>query len=235
MIGLILERKSLLEAGAWKAAFCLLALMALNAAGGCVSMGTYHSAWTLEPGTMEISVQPQLATRLDESLPTATPTVDLAVRTGIGDRSEFGIRIGPSGFHLGIQLEVFERPKAALSIAPSIGGVRYPVTEDDGLHALEYRFPIVFGVRSKRGTEYTFAPQGILASVGWYHPERYDAFIGAFSAGIRHRLFPGLIVHPEVTVGYAIPIGYMMGIDAPSFDTSRWMFGAGMGFSFVAP
>ncbi len=197
-------------------------------------MGTYRSAWTQAPGTTEISVQPQVATRLDDNLPTATPTADLVIRTGIGDRSDFDIRVGPSGVHLGIQLELFERPRAALSIAPSIGGVRYPVSEDDGLHALEYRFPIVFGVRSKRGTEYTLTPQGILASVGWYHPERYDAFIGAFAIGVRHALFPGLVVHPEFTAGYAVPIGYMIGIDEPTFDHPRWMFGAGMGFSFPA-
>ncbi len=218
------KARSLVLAGVWS--------MMFFGSWGCVSVGSFRSAWTPDPGRLEVSVQPQVATRLDPELPTTTPFTDVVIRTGIGERSAFEVRVGPSGFHSAVQLELFERPQAALSIAPALGGVRYPVTEDDGLHVLEYRFPLILGFRTRSGTEFVFTPQGILASVGWYHPERFDAALGVFSFGIRQPLFQGLEVHPEVTVGYAVPIGPIIGIDEPSFDEPRWMFGAGMGFSF---
>lgn len=198
----------------------------------CVSMGTYQSAWTLRPGDLEVVFQPQMVSRIDESLPTSQPTADLVVRTGIGDRSDVDMRIGPSGIHAGLKLEFVEREKVALSIAPSIGGVRVPISDGDGLHALEYRMPLLLGVRKKPETEFLFAPEVIVASVGWYHPLRFDVVIVDLSVGISHRLFPSLRVHPEVSVGYAFPMEIFTGTAAPAFDSERIMLGAGMGIAF---
>ena len=142
------------------------------------------------------------------------------------------IRVGPSGIHLGLKRQLVVREHFAFAFAPSIGGARVPITEDDGLHALEYRMPLIFGVRTGESTEWTFAPGMILASVGWEHPLRFEALIFGVSIGVNQRVAPSLRVHPELTIGYALPISTALDLGAESFDTSKLMFGAGMGFAF---
>jgi hypothetical protein len=187
-----------------------LALMAAACAPA-----TVQTARTNGQGNFQFAVEPGVLGAAAAGGSAVGPSLNLAGRYGVSDRVDVGGRLGTSLYEVQVKAMLSD-PSAtdsmAVSIAPSttmiaggIGGV--------GAFYLREHVPVLFGLPTGGGSEFTFGPSATINFVG--------AGAGGNAAG-------GLILGLGGQVGYAARLGDKFRL-VPQFDLSVPVVGAAAG------
>src|SRR5688572_9209212 len=71
--------------------FYMFLVVILIGQWGCVGVGTYQVPRALPAGGVAFELRPQISAELDPPLMNAFPQLDLALRHGLGDGTEWGV------------------------------------------------------------------------------------------------------------------------------------------------
>ncbi|MBX7100633.1 MAG: hypothetical protein K1X89_23170 [Myxococcaceae bacterium] len=134
----------------------VLAVIALGAGSGCVSISSMQSADTLGKGNFQIGAEPgaQILTGV-----AGYPHIDLSFRYGANDRFDIGGRVGQSFLELQTKVLLTE-PGAAfkLSLAPAVGG-GYVAAGGAGFGVLNISVPVLAGIAVSDNIELVLGPR----------------------------------------------------------------------------
>jgi len=186
--------------------------------GGCVSVGGVQLADTLGRGHVQVGLEPgaQLVAPRANSGPSndpvAVPHLDAAVRYGVTEAVDVGLRVGQSVGELQGKFLLTRpgHPLLAVSLAPSVGGL--VVSGGTGAAVataglLSVAVPVLIGVRFRKGSELVLGPrlQGIAAfgASGAGGPPLFFLGAGA-SVGFAWRLSGRLALMPELAALFPV-------------------------------
>jgi hypothetical protein len=117
---------------------------------GCASFSSVQTADTLGRGRIQAAVEPGLWGAVSTQGPGVIPHVDGAVRFGVSDRVDLGVRAGMSFLEFQSKFQFTEpsNPLVAVSIAPTLGGL-FTNGSSDGSAAgiLNVALPVLIGVK----------------------------------------------------------------------------------------
>lgn len=192
----------------------VVAVMGLLATG-CVSISHVQTADTLGKGRFQFAMEPGLAGAAvfagDNSGVVPYPHVDLAMRYGVTDRVDLGVRFGSSLVELQSKflLTSPENPDKAISVAPSVMTVFLGSDEEDADNSryTNLALPVLIGFKTDGGSELVVGPRAILTRVSSQTDGVSSSAnlisIGG-SVGYALRVANGFRVMPEVGVSYPV-------------------------------
>ncbi len=183
---------------------------------GCVSISHVQTADTLGEGHFQFAIEPGAAGAAVLSSSDVGggsiyyPHVDLALRYGITDRVDLGVRFGSSLVELQSKflLTSPEDPTKAISLAPSLMGLFLGSGENDALGSyINVAVPVLVGLKSSGGSEFVLGPRVTLTnlSLGAGSSSGSVTIISAgASVGYALRVSEGFRLMPEI--GVSIPL-----------------------------
>ncbi len=128
---------------------------------GCASFSSVQTADTLGRGQIQAAVEPGLWGAVSNRGPAVIPHVDGAVRFGVTDRIDLGVRAGMSflEFQTKFQLTEPSSPTLAVSLAPTLGGLFANSGSDGSAEGiLNVALPVLIGVKFG-GNQLVFGPR----------------------------------------------------------------------------
>ncbi|MDC0712439.1 hypothetical protein POL68_28515 [Stigmatella sp. ncwal1] len=196
---------------------------------GCASISHVQTADTLGQGKFQFAVEPGIQgvgiLSEDDSSASAAdfddiddgdsdfdgaayPHVDLALRYGVTDRFDLGIRLGFSLAELQTKflLTSPDNPDLAISLAPSISGV-YIGSDDDDVGYTNLALPLLIGFKTDGGSEFVLGPRvsGARVSVGGDDANgSVNVLSVGGSIGYALRIGSGFRLMPEVA--FSVPV-----------------------------
>lgn len=187
---------------------------------GCASVSHVQTADTLGAGRFQFGIEPGVmgaAVLGGEDNAAAggyVPHFDLALRYGVAERVDVGIRLGSSLAELQTKflLTQPDDPVKAISLAPSISGASFGSgTTSDGESAstnyLNVSAPLLVGFKTKGGSELVLGPRvmwtRIAGNVGNDGAAVNIISVGA-SVGYALRITEGFRLMPEVGLSFPV-------------------------------
>lgn len=174
--------------------------------GGCVSLSSVQTADTLGKGRLQVAVEPGVWGGATSEGARLLPHVDAAVRYGVSDRVDLGVRAGSSFLELMGKVLLTEPSDAhlAVSVAPAASGGISPLVRDSagrltGVGGIvNLALPVLVGFKTAGGSELVLGPRvhGLL-TLG---PTRWLVLAAGMSAGFLWRLGERVGLMPEVSV-----------------------------------
>jgi hypothetical protein len=134
------------------------------ALAGCASISNVQTADTLGKGNVQVGIEPGLWGAAGTGGAVFLPHVDAAIRYGVADRVDIGVRAGSSflEFQSKFLLTTPGDPNFALSIAPTVGGIVVigsSSTASAGGGILNFGLPVLFGIKTSGGSEFIIGPR----------------------------------------------------------------------------
>jgi hypothetical protein len=142
-------------------------LLLLGFATGCASISSVQSADTLGRGNLQGAIEPGLwGGTSSRSGVQVIPHVDGAVRFGVTDRVDLGVRAGMSFLELQTKFLLTEpgNPRLAMSLAPTVGGIFSSGGGNTQEGIFNAAVPLLIGVKFAGGHQLILGPraQGFL-------------------------------------------------------------------------
>jgi hypothetical protein len=186
----------------------LLMVLALTLNVGCASMSSMQTADTLGKGrvqgAVEVGVQGLTASANGSSAGIFYPHIDGAVRFGVSDSIDLGLRAGFSFLELQgkFLLTTPGDPNLAISVAPSIGGIFLgggTSGPTSSVALLNIALPVLIGFKFNGGHELVLGPrlQDWLVFAGGAGAG--NLFGAGASVGFAWRLTDGFALMPELS------------------------------------
>jgi hypothetical protein len=198
---------------------------------GCASMGHVQTADTLGEGKFQFAFEPGLQGTgiLSESSAEASandidfddddgdgsdlegiiyPHIDFALRYGVSERVDLGVRFGSSLAELQAKILLTQPgdPDLAISLAPSLSGV-YFGTGDEDVGYTNLALPLLIGFKTDGGSEFVLGPRVIgtrvSGGIGNDSGSINVLSVGA-SVGFALRVANGFRLMPEVA--FSVPV-----------------------------
>jgi hypothetical protein len=191
--------------------FVVVALVAGFVGTGCVSVSHVQTADTLGAGKFQFAMEPGVggaAVFSDVGGGSVFyPHVDLALRYGVSDSVDLGVRFGSSLVELQskILLTSTQDLNKAISIAPSLTGFFFG-SGDASVNYVNLSVPVLIGFKTKGGSEFVLGPRLSVANVsaGAGGEDASSTILSAgASVGYALRVSEGFRLMPEV--GISIP------------------------------
>lgn len=129
-------------------------------AAGCASISNVQTADTLGRGNFQIGIEPGVLGVASGSGLATVPHIDAAVRFGVSEGVDLGVRAGFSFLELQGKF-LFTRPGApnlAISFAPTVGGLVTSVGTSS-LAWLNIGLPVLVGIKFSGGHELVIGPR----------------------------------------------------------------------------
>lgn len=170
-----------------------LVLVGILGGAGCASFSSVQTADTLGRGRIQGAVEPGLWGAVTPRGPDLVPHVDAAVRVGVADRVDLGVRAGSSFFELQgkFLLTDPQHPALAVSLAPSLGGI----IARSGI--VNLGLPVLVGFKLGAGHQFVLGPRGQAFFV--YDGARWLTVLGVgTSVGFMWRIADAFGLMPEV-------------------------------------
>lgn len=136
-----------------------LASLALSLSG-CASISNVQTADTLGKGNIQAGIEPGVWGVASGSGTAIVPHVDAAVRYGVADSVDIGVRAGSSFLELQGKF-LFTRagdPNIAVSLAPTLGGF-IVAGGGAGGGVLNIGVPVLIGIKTSGGSEFVIGPR----------------------------------------------------------------------------
>jgi hypothetical protein len=194
---------------------------------GCASISSVQSADTLGRGNFQASVEPGLwGGTSSVSRVQVIPHVDGAVRVGVTDRVDLGVRAGMSflEFQTKFLLTEPQNPKLAMSLAPTVGGIFSAGGGNTQEGIVNVAVPLLIGFKFGGGHQLIIGPRAqgfVIFANGTASP---IVAVGS-SVGFLWQVSDNFGLLPEVAV--LLPV-------VGTADTSRMLFqGLNTGAAFV--
>ncbi|MBN1204133.1 MAG: hypothetical protein JXB05_04320 [Myxococcaceae bacterium] len=182
----------------------LAAVMSLLATG-CASISHVQTADTLGQGNFQFALEPGamgVASLADQDAK-PIPHVDLAMRYGVTDRLDLGVRVGSSMVELQgkVLLTAPDDPDMAVSLAPSVMSMLLRLAGLDDLTYTNLALPVLVGFKMDGGSELVLGPRVTLTRFTTSAEDGSANIISAGgSLGYALRVAEGLRVMPEVGI-----------------------------------
>jgi hypothetical protein len=198
---------------------------------GCVSVSHVQTADTLGKGNFQFALEPGMGGAAvfsgGEGASFMYPHVDLALRYGVSERVDLGLRFGSSLAELQSKflLTSPEDPDKAISLAPSLMTLLIGSDEETGTSYTNLALPVLVGFKTKGGSEFVLGPRltGTRISSG---DSSYNVLSVGGSVGYALRVTEGFRLMPEVGVSFPI-----VGAVSDSGGDSEVLSGFGNGFA----
>jgi len=213
--------------------FVAVAVLAVVVGTGCVSTSHVQTADTLGQGKFQFAMEPGVggtAVFSDEgSGGVVYPHVDLALRYGVTDNLDLGVRFGSSLVELQskILLTSPRDPAKAISLAPSVMGFFFG-SGDGSVNYINLALPVLIGFKTDGGSEFVLGPRlvgtNISTGSGGESASVNVLSVGG-SVGYALRVSEGFRLMPEI--GVSIPV---VGEVNTSQSDSEVLSGFGGGF-----
>ncbi len=134
--------------------------------GGCASISSVQTADTLGTGRLQVAVEPGVWGGTSSQGTRLLPHVDAAVRYGVTEKVDVGVRAGSSFLELGAKFLVTQPgdPRLAVSLAPAVGGMIGPLSDGTGGPSrlggfLNLALPVLVGFKTAGGSEFVLGPR----------------------------------------------------------------------------
>lgn len=187
---------------------------------GCASVSHVQTADTLGAGRFQFAIEPGLLGAAvlggEENVAAAgyVPHFDMALRYGVSERVDLGVRVGSSLAELQTKFLLTQPndPVKAISLAPSISGASFGSgTSVDGEELsssyLNVAVPLLVGFKTKGGSELVLGPRAIWTRVSGDVGNEGAAVnilsVGA-SVGYALRVTEGFRIMPEVGLSFPV-------------------------------
>ncbi|QSQ12968.1 hypothetical protein JY572_32170 [Myxococcus landrumensis] len=192
-----------------------VAVMCLGFWGtGCVSVSHVQTADTLGQGKFQFAMEPGLGGAGVVSGEGVEgfyyPHIDLAMRYGVSDRVDLGVRIGSSLAELQSKFLLThpDNPDLAISLAPSVMGLFVGTDEDAVVGSyVNVAMPLLVGFKTSGGSEFVLGPRVSYTRIGAGGGGESAAVnllnVGT-SVGYAIRVTEGFRLMPEV--GFSVPV-----------------------------
>lgn len=130
---------------------------------GCITFSSVQRADTLGRGKVQATVEPGLWGSATPQGAEALPHVDVAVRVGVTDRLDLGVRAGSSLLQLDakVLLSRPQDPRLAVSLAPRLGGVFVDAGGIGPGGVLSLDLPVLVGFKLAGGHELVLGPRAL--------------------------------------------------------------------------
>lgn len=216
--------------------FVVVALVAGVMGTGCVSVSHVQTADTLGAGKFQFAMEPGVggaAVFSDVGGGSVFyPHVDLAVRYGVTEKLDLGVRFGSSLVELQGKylLTSPQDPNKAISIAPAVMGVFFG-SGDSSVHYWSASVPVLIGFKTSGGSEFVLGPRAIVTNLGGASGSSTASatiLSGGLSVGYALRVSEGFRLMPEV--GFSIPIVGAADTSATDSEVSSGFNGGFMQF-----
>jgi hypothetical protein len=213
--------------------FVLVALVTAVVGTGCVSTSHVQTADTLGQGKFQFAMEPGVGgTAVFSDAGGASvyyPHVDLALRYGVTDTVDLGVRFGSSLVELQskILLTSTQDTSKAISIAPSVMGFFFG-SGDSSVNYVNLAVPVLIGFKTAGGSEFVLGPRIVGTNIsggGGGGDASFTVLSLGASVGYALRVSEGFRLLPEVAV--AVPV--VGAVDSSSTD-SEVLSGFGGGF-----
>lgn len=133
---------------------------ALAGLTGCASISNVQTADTLGRGRVQVGIEPGLWGLASTQGAAAVPHVDVAVRFGVSEGVDLGVRGGLSFLELQSKF-LFTKPgdrSLAISLAPTVGGIMGLSNTSTG-GWLNIGVPLLIGIKTAGGSEFVIGPR----------------------------------------------------------------------------
>ena len=170
---------------------------------GCASIGAMQSADTLGQGKMQVALEVSEQASVSRDTLTVYPMFGTAVRIGVFDWLDVGIRVGPSGGELQPKYRFTKRGSPLIiSVAPSFG---VSILDTNGITLRFYNIgvPVLFGIPIEGGHQLVLSARfndTIAYESAGSARGLLNLMTGSLSAGFAARVWRFLIM-PELAVG----------------------------------
>lgn len=177
----------------------LLLGIAAWAAAGCATIGTVQTARPIDPGTVQLGLEPGAWGIENRGW---YPAANVSARFGISRRFDLGARLGVGGFGLTGKFALTDPldDRAVVSIAPAFGGFGLGAL-GAGTRSFHWQVPVVVGVGFGDGHELVVAPKvaGWTLSGSAGVARGRSVVVGAGgTVGVSVRLSRGVRILPEI-------------------------------------
>ncbi|MDP2306676.1 MAG: hypothetical protein Q8P18_11695 [Pseudomonadota bacterium] len=167
-------------------------------AGGCATIGTVQTARPIDPGTVQVGLEPGMSGTQDRGW---VPTANVMARYGITRHLDLGVRFGAGGLGLTGKLALTDPwdDRVALSVAPMVGGFGLGLL-GEGRRSHYWQVPLIVGVGFRGGHELVLAPKVTgWAMSGGAGQARGRSVLGVGgTVGLALRVYPGVRILPEI-------------------------------------
>jgi hypothetical protein len=200
-------------------------------ATGCVSVSHVQTADTLGQGNFQFALEPGAAgvAVLSDQEPSVFPHVDLALRYGVLDRLDLGVRFGMSLVELQskVLLTSPEDPDTAISVAPSFMSMLIQLNQgEDDFRYTNVALPVLVGFKTAGGSELVLGPRVTFTRFSSQTVvSNGNIFSAGGSVGYAFRVAEGFRVMPEV--GILVPL---VGVEDTGTSDSNVRAGFNGGF-----
>ncbi|MFP2932362.1 hypothetical protein ACLESO_45855 [Pyxidicoccus sp. 3LG] len=133
---------------------------------GCASVSHVQTADTLGAGKFQFAIEPGVggAAVISDDAGTGGlyyPHVDFAMRYGVADSVDLGVRFGSSLVELQSKFLLTDSrdPNKAISLAPAVSGVFFGSDESDSVSYVNLQLPLLVGFKTKGGSELVLGPR----------------------------------------------------------------------------
>jgi hypothetical protein len=193
--------------------FVLVAVVTAVVGTGCVSVSHVQTADTLGQGKFQFAMEPGVGGAAVFSSEAGSgsiyyPHVDLAVRYGVTDTVDLGVRFGSSLVELQskILLSSVEDAGKAISIAPSLMGVFFG-SGDNSVNYVNLAVPVLIGLKTAGGSEFVIGPRVVGTNISGGSGDGSGSVtvlsLGA-SVGYALRVSEGFRLMPELGVSFPV-------------------------------
>ena len=188
-------------------------------AASCASMSSVQTADTLGKGNFQAAIEPGLWGGASTKGVGVIPHVDAAVRFGVSDRVDLGVRAGSSFLEFQTKFMVTDpaNPLLAASIAPTLGGIFAGDASQSGTGSttatgiLDLAVPVLVGFKFHGGHQLILGPR--LQSIFVFSGGASSVILGVGSSvGFAWRLTDNFILLPEVSAVYPVVGGDESGV-----------------------
>jgi len=179
-----------------------------------MTLGSIQRADTLGQGNHQVAVEPGvLYTAASPGQYSVVPTTNVAVRYGVSERVDLGIRAGMAAYELSIKYQLTQ-PKthraAMLSVAATFGAVPFARSIYGWANV-----PLLIGIPIQQH-QLVLGPRGIYHFAG-----KHDWLMVGTSVGFALQITPKVTLMPEITTVLPASLGNGWAGDSPFSTFSK--------------
>jgi hypothetical protein len=209
----------------------LIAALSLGAAGlGCPSLSTMQTVDTVPEGEVRVAVGAEAIGASSSGDNAVAPQVDIAVRYGLSERVDLGVKIYGAGIELGAKYQFLDGGfEAALAPAAAFS---YFSSDDTSAGFLYLHLPFLMGAPLSDTLTFTFGPKLLYIFIFGDYAEEGDDDVTFSGDGLAAGAFVGLPIRVARNFWIAPEFnlyGNVTGDDS-AFSTIMWQGGVGFYF-----
>lgn len=91
--------------------------------GGCASIANVQTADTLGKGRLQIAIEPGAWIAANSSTASTVPRVDAAIRYGVGESFDLGLRVGSTFVEIQGKFQLLRTARWSIAFGPTLGGI----------------------------------------------------------------------------------------------------------------